>query len=178
MEQQWNDIDKKNWRTRRKTCPSATLSTVNPTWTDLGTNPGLCSEQALTTWALARPLSDQLHWTGFPWELIFSWWRNFLSLWNTKVHNLLPKSLPLNLSQPSPVHTSTSSLSLSHLRLGLPNYLIRWYFSTKAVSSFLIFPMFNTHPAHFIFIDLRTLTIGLLGEQYKLRSPSLRIFLL
>jgi hypothetical protein len=27
-----------NRRTRRKTCPSATLSTTNPTWTDLGTN--------------------------------------------------------------------------------------------------------------------------------------------
>jgi hypothetical protein len=25
-----------NWRTRRKICPSATLSTANPTWTDLG----------------------------------------------------------------------------------------------------------------------------------------------
>jgi hypothetical protein len=27
--------------TRRKICPSATLSTTNPTWTDPGTNPGL-----------------------------------------------------------------------------------------------------------------------------------------
>jgi hypothetical protein len=25
-----------NWRTRRKICPSATLPTANPTWTDLG----------------------------------------------------------------------------------------------------------------------------------------------
>jgi hypothetical protein len=30
-----------NRRSRRKTCPSATLSTTNPTWTVLGTNPGL-----------------------------------------------------------------------------------------------------------------------------------------
>jgi hypothetical protein len=30
-----------NQRTRGKTCPSATLSTTNPTWTDLGSNPGL-----------------------------------------------------------------------------------------------------------------------------------------
>jgi hypothetical protein len=28
-----------NRRTRRKTCPSATLSTTNPTWTNLGANP-------------------------------------------------------------------------------------------------------------------------------------------
>jgi hypothetical protein len=26
--------------TRGKICPSATLSTTNPTWTDLGSNPG------------------------------------------------------------------------------------------------------------------------------------------
>jgi hypothetical protein len=30
-----------NRRTRRKTCPSATLSTTNPTWTEPGSNPGL-----------------------------------------------------------------------------------------------------------------------------------------
>jgi hypothetical protein len=30
-----------NRSTRVKTCPSATLSTTNPTWTDPGSNPGL-----------------------------------------------------------------------------------------------------------------------------------------
>jgi hypothetical protein len=30
-----------NRSTRGKTCPSATLSTTNPTWTDPGSNPGL-----------------------------------------------------------------------------------------------------------------------------------------
>jgi hypothetical protein len=30
----------KNRSTRGKTCPSATLSTTNPTWTDPGSNPG------------------------------------------------------------------------------------------------------------------------------------------
>jgi hypothetical protein len=29
-----------NRSTRRKTCPSATLSNTNPKWTDLGSNPG------------------------------------------------------------------------------------------------------------------------------------------
>jgi hypothetical protein len=37
---QWN----KNWQGKskysEKTCPSATLSTTNPTWTELGSNPG------------------------------------------------------------------------------------------------------------------------------------------
>jgi hypothetical protein len=35
----------KNLRTQRKTCPSATLSTTHLTWTDEGTNLGLCSER-------------------------------------------------------------------------------------------------------------------------------------
>jgi hypothetical protein len=39
---------RENRRTRRKTCPSATLSTTNPTWTDLGVNPGLCGERPAT----------------------------------------------------------------------------------------------------------------------------------
>jgi hypothetical protein len=30
-----------NRRTRGKTCPNATLSTTNPTWTETGSNPGL-----------------------------------------------------------------------------------------------------------------------------------------
>jgi hypothetical protein len=47
-EPKWNDIDRKNQRTRRKTCPSATLSTTNPTWSDLATNPGLRGERLVT----------------------------------------------------------------------------------------------------------------------------------
>jgi hypothetical protein len=34
-------LTEENRRTRRKTCLTATLSTTNPTWTDLGANPGL-----------------------------------------------------------------------------------------------------------------------------------------
>jgi hypothetical protein len=40
-----------NQRTRRKTCPSATLSTTNPTWTDPRVNLDLHSE---------RPANDGL----------------------------------------------------------------------------------------------------------------------
>jgi hypothetical protein len=40
-----------NQSTRGKTCPSATLSTINPTWTDPGLNPGLRGE---------RPASNRL----------------------------------------------------------------------------------------------------------------------
>jgi hypothetical protein len=38
----------KNRRTRRKTCPSATLSATNPTWIDPGANPGLRGERPAT----------------------------------------------------------------------------------------------------------------------------------
>jgi hypothetical protein len=47
-ERRWNDIDRGNRKTRRKTCPSATLSTTNPTWIDPGANPGLRGERPPT----------------------------------------------------------------------------------------------------------------------------------
>jgi hypothetical protein len=34
-----------NRSTRRKTCPSVTLSTTNPTWIDPGLNPGIRGER-------------------------------------------------------------------------------------------------------------------------------------
>jgi hypothetical protein len=37
-----------NRRTREKNCPSATLSTTNPTWIDSGVNPGLRGERPAT----------------------------------------------------------------------------------------------------------------------------------
>jgi hypothetical protein len=36
MGPRWNDTDRENCRTRIETCPSATLSTINPTYTDRG----------------------------------------------------------------------------------------------------------------------------------------------
>jgi hypothetical protein len=48
-ERRWNDIlTEVNRRTRSKTCPSATLSTTNPTRIDLGANPGLRCERPAT----------------------------------------------------------------------------------------------------------------------------------
>jgi hypothetical protein len=40
--------DRKNRRTRRKPCPSATLSTTNPTWTDPGEKSGLRGQRPVT----------------------------------------------------------------------------------------------------------------------------------
>jgi hypothetical protein len=48
-ERRWNNIlTEENRRTRRKTCPSATLSTTNPTWIDPGVNTGLRGERSAT----------------------------------------------------------------------------------------------------------------------------------
>jgi hypothetical protein len=48
MEHQWTEIDREKPTARRKTCPRATLSTTNPTWTDPGSNPGLSGERPAT----------------------------------------------------------------------------------------------------------------------------------
>jgi hypothetical protein len=48
MDWRWNYTDRGNRTTRRKTCPSATLSTSNPTSTALGTKPGLRDEKPAT----------------------------------------------------------------------------------------------------------------------------------
>jgi hypothetical protein len=50
-ERRWNDIlTGENRRTRRKTCPSASLSTTNPTWIDSCANPGLRGERPSTNY--------------------------------------------------------------------------------------------------------------------------------
>jgi hypothetical protein len=37
-----------NGSTRRKTCPSATVSTTNPKWNDPGSNPGIRGDRPAT----------------------------------------------------------------------------------------------------------------------------------
>jgi hypothetical protein len=48
MESQWNDTGRENQRIQRKSCPNATLSTTNPTWTDKGANLDFHSERPAT----------------------------------------------------------------------------------------------------------------------------------
>jgi hypothetical protein len=49
MEHRWNEIDRGKLKYSEKKCPSATLSTTNPTWTDPGSNPGLRGERPETS---------------------------------------------------------------------------------------------------------------------------------
>jgi hypothetical protein len=60
-----NFIDRENRITRWKTCPSATSSNTNPTWTDLGANSGLRNERSA--------INRIGHGTGWPhsWKLLF-----------------------------------------------------------------------------------------------------------
>jgi hypothetical protein len=45
VEHYWKATDRQDRSTPRKSCPNATLSTTNLTWTDLGSNPGLRGER-------------------------------------------------------------------------------------------------------------------------------------
>jgi hypothetical protein len=45
MEHRWNEIDRGILKYSGKTCPSATLSTINHTRIDPGSNPGLRGER-------------------------------------------------------------------------------------------------------------------------------------
>jgi hypothetical protein len=47
-EPQWNDTDRGNQVTQRKTRPIANLSTTSPIWTDPGANPGLHIDRPAT----------------------------------------------------------------------------------------------------------------------------------
>jgi hypothetical protein len=47
-EKQWSDTERNKPITLGNICPSATLSTTNPTWTAEGSNSGLCSERPKT----------------------------------------------------------------------------------------------------------------------------------
>jgi hypothetical protein len=60
MEHRWNEIDRGKLKYLGvKTCPSATLSTTNLTWTEPGSNPGFRGE---------RPVTNRLsHGTAVTW---------------------------------------------------------------------------------------------------------------
>jgi hypothetical protein len=71
----WNETDRENRSTWGKTCPSATLSTMNPTLIEPGSNQGLCGE---------RPVDNRLNYgtalqkTWIFWSLSFPKRRCFL----------------------------------------------------------------------------------------------------
>jgi hypothetical protein len=83
-----------NRSTRGKTCPSATLSTTNPTWTDPGSNPGLRGE---------RPATNRLN-RGTAYIVLAV----ILQIIERKVHStgLIPRKFLLYLGLQSAFHVS------------------------------------------------------------------------
>jgi hypothetical protein len=70
-------IDRGKLKNSEKTCPSATLSTTNPTWIDPGANPGLRSERPVTNDLSHGTATDDF--TSSPREGAL---RIFIALWN------------------------------------------------------------------------------------------------
>jgi hypothetical protein len=99
-------IDGENRRTRRKTCPSATLSTTNPTWIDPGTNPGLRGERLAT--------NDLSHGTALNvLTFLFSFPTRWFTIWH--VSNLCPTKSKLQ-GQSSPVREGAEEYEKTYYR--------------------------------------------------------------
>jgi hypothetical protein len=130
-ERRWNDIlTGENRRTWRKTCPSATLSTTNPTWIDPGANPVLRGERPATNrlshgTALALPYTVTWvnFYVGLRIEIYASSERVFLSvLW----HSLCRTKWLRNLCGFKDVQNLQHSLFIS-------NFRNLFYFSQKKI---------------------------------------------
>jgi hypothetical protein len=59
----WNEDCKGKPNYSEKTCPSATLSTTIPTWTEMGANPGRCG---------GKPATNRVSYGAASWEAIIS----------------------------------------------------------------------------------------------------------
>jgi hypothetical protein len=66
MERLWNDTEGENGSTRTRTCPSATLSNINPTWTGVELKPVLFAEMPANYYGFNLGLFDVLYscWEG------------------------------------------------------------------------------------------------------------------
>jgi hypothetical protein len=114
-ERWWNDIDRGNRRTRRKTFPSATLSTTNPTWIDPGANTGLRGERRATN-DLNHGTALGIGVTVTPYSLVkLSPLKKYsVFLWKVRYFVHKTPSPALILDQRNPVHILQPIFQLSY----------------------------------------------------------------
>jgi len=92
------------WRTRRKPCPSATLSTTNPTWTSL-----------VSTWGVGRRRrTSQASLRFFPLCLHVSRWRNETCFYVIRSGDRMPVGARLT----APIQTGPGAHQVSSLSPG------------------------------------------------------------
>jgi hypothetical protein len=95
--------------------------------------------------------------------------RRFIAVFTTACHWLLPSARRIQFTPVPSCFFEIHLISLFHLRLGFSSGLLPLDFPTKIIYAFLFSLMHATCPPIPDLIILITL-----GEDYKLRSPSLR----
>jgi len=101
--------------------------------------------------------------------------RSFITALTSVRHPSLPWASFIHSILPHPTSWTSTLISSSHLRLGLPSDRFLSGFPTKTLYTHLISPIRATCPAHLILLDCITQTTS--DEQYRSFSSSLSSFL-
>jgi hypothetical protein len=145
MDQRWDDIDRGNQRTRRKTCPSATLCTTNTTWTVLEANADLhigCT-QTLNTFKqrLANSLSTE-------------YLKSLFSIILLSHCGISPDIMPVGLHTILREFWISAGLHVSwfHRFESQPSYIVSWFRRFDSVPAYIVswFRRFESQPAYII----------------------------
>jgi hypothetical protein len=84
------------------------------------------------------------------------------------VFTILSKINPIHTIPSHPISSRSILILFTHLHLGLPSGLFLSGFPTNTLYAYLFAPIHARCAAHLILLDLITLIILVLGEEYKL----------